>query len=163
MAQVEYKVGDKIDLSNLLVKISSAQHPEYNIGDKFVMVSSDDSRRNGQVVELSSNDNSSNPYFNTTWGSDYIISWNRLAKLPEGKAAKASKPSVTSTMTIYSDGVEVNEEQVRFDGKTMTRGDAKKTVARYQEVLRRPIAVVPSVTKAVVKKTTKVTKKATKK
>lgn len=143
--QKEYKVGDKVDLSNVLVRIEDRGHSEYHIGDKFVIVNGY-GERNGQVIELASNDNSSCPYFLTSWNTDSCIKWRDLAELPKG-SQKPQKPTVTSTMTVYSDGVEVNETTLRFDGMSITRDELKAKVARYQEVLRRPIAVVPEVKK----------------
>lgn len=151
--QKEYKVGEKIDLSQVLVKITNEDHKEYAKGAKFVYLGdgTNASERKGQVVELKNNDGTSNPWFITSWDRGAIISWKFLAELPEGKAGKAQKPTVTSTMTVYSDGVEVNETELRFDGQTFTRDALKEKVARYQEILRRPIAVVPEAKKVVKK------------
>lgn len=142
----EYKVGDKIDISDMLVKISGGVHHEYANGTKFVVI---DNRNNyyGEVVELKNNDNSDCPWFITSRDSNVVFYWSDLAELPKGKATKAAKPakpSIASTKTIYSDDVEVSETEVRFDGTTHNREALKTLVARYQEILRRPVAAVPA-------------------
>ena len=161
--KTEYQVGDKIVVGDFLKKISAADHPEYRNGEKFVVIDSDDCKYS-QVVELEANDKTSCPYFKTSERSMTVMGWHRLAELPKvsTKTVKKEKPVVSATTTVYSDGVEVSEETLKFDGKEYTRTELKGLVSRYQEVLRRPVAQVavkaPAkkvVKKASVKKTTK--------
>jgi hypothetical protein len=148
----QYKLGDTVDLSQVMVRISEGSHREYSAGTLFVALENYDGMRKGEVIALKSNDGTSYPYFKSSSASEFCTAWNYLAELPQGKAAKAAKPTVASTKTIYSDGVEVSEEALTFDGKTVTREELKATVARYQEVLRRPVAIMQETKKAPAKK-----------
>lgn len=160
----EYQLGDKVDLSEVLVAISKGPHPEYEDGDLFVYLADNISSTatKGEVIQLRRNDNTRNPYFSSKNNSDFCTYWHYLAKLPEGKnnKSKVQKPVVSQTVTIYSDGVEVTEDKLTFDGKTYTRDELGALVKRYQEVLRRPVAAISVKSpKKAVKKTVVKTKK----
>ena len=158
MSTKQYKVGDKIDLTNALIPLSDESHTQYKEGDLFVIVDAGlagiDSKYKGNVISLSEQDRSSCPYFkidSVTVRS--CLNWRGLAPIPVGKALKAQKPVVVLTRTEYSDGVIVGDDDLSFDGKTFKREELKKLVSRYQEVLRRPVGTV------VLPKTTKKAKK----
>lgn len=159
MSTKQYELGEVINLKDtkVLTQLSDSEHPEFNNGELFVVVNVKqtgcEKLSTGQVIQLEHNDSSSYPYFvfDSTRNRNALY-WRGLAKLPEGKMTKAQKPTVTNTRTVYSDGVEVSEESLTFDGKTFKREELKDLVKRYQEVLRRPVASVATVTRKTVKK-----------
>lgn len=157
------EVGQVIDINEVFVKLENRSYPDEKVGTKYAVIDPklfgwSTGVKKGEVVELERNDGSSCPSFRFGGATKYA-NWDGLAKIPENygnKAAKAPKPEVQSTKTVYSDGVEVSEEQLTFDGQTISREDLKARVKRYQEVLRRPVASIPTLTKkpAARKKTT---------
>jgi len=150
-----FKAGDVIDKTAVLVAFPSGSQGHRKAGEKFVVINTQNDRiKKFQIVELSDNDGSGNPEFRyNAHGNSSYIDWSNLSELPKMSNGKAEKPVVASTMTIYSDGVEVNEKELRFEGQTFTREALTALVAKHQEILRRPIAVVPE--KAVAPKRTR--------
>lgn len=139
-----YKAGDKLNLTEVLVALPDRSRPEIQRGDKFVVVRNEGSYGVARftVVEMYRNDNSQCPAFvyNKDGSSEYI-QWSDLAEIP-ASLVKTEKPEVTGTATYYSDGVKVSEDKVEFDGKNWEREELQKTIARYQEIARRPFATV---------------------
>lgn len=140
----QYKAGDKINVTDVLIALSDQAHSEINAGEKFVLIrnETDYSCSKFTIVELSRNDHSPCPSFTyNKEGNTQYMRWADLAKIP-ASFIKNAKLEVTGTATYYSDGVKVSETRVEFDGKNWERPDLEATIKRYQEVLRRPFATV---------------------
>jgi hypothetical protein len=157
----QLQVGDIVQLSTFK-RFEEKKPSSQNLreGDMVVNISNPNFK-SGEVVLLTHDDGSGCPYFGRNMDSRVCANMADFAPLSEFTAGgKAQAPVVTATMTVYSDGVKLNNDTIEFDGKSWTREELQNTVKRYQAILRRPVAVVPQ--KAVAAKT-KTTKKQTKK
>lgn len=160
----EYKPGDivHVDEEKCFPQGKTGESLGLRDNDLVVNISSPHWKK-GEVVRIKELDGTCNPYFYTEDGKDYECAYlHLLAPLSAftGVTPKPQKPTVTVSWTAYSDNVQVSDDKVKFDGKEWTREELQATVKRYQEVLRRPVASVPTPTKNT--KKTKITKKSKK-
>jgi hypothetical protein len=139
-----YKLGDIVPLQQVetFPHNSTPLKQGLKLGDLVVNVTGSTFAK-GEVLAIHQED-STNPYMLRANGNhaDYD-DFHNFAPLSAFGKVETAKPAVTSTLTVYSDGVKVNDSTVEFDGKSWTREELTATVKRYQEILRRPIAVVP--------------------
>lgn len=159
-----YKLGDIVPLAEAKCFDSgkTTRDLRVNEGDLVVNISSRHFDK-GEVVMLTCDDSSSSPYFGSREEQEICERLDRFAPLSAfGKTTKQPL-TVKSVVTEYSDGVTVSEENIKFDGMSMTREELRNTVNRYRQILNRPYGAVVAKTatkRKVAKPTAKVVKAA---